>query len=82
MPQVGRETVKARAARLREAAAQRRTRWLDGLIGTTQPALVEGGGKGHTDNFAPVAVEGGRRGRSGKVRIAGRDGDHLVAIWA
>ena len=34
MPQVERELVKARAARLREAAAERRTRWLDSLVGT------------------------------------------------
>jgi threonylcarbamoyladenosine tRNA methylthiotransferase MtaB len=82
MPPVERGTVKARAARLREAAARRRARWLDSLIGTTQPVLIEGDGKGHTDNFAPVAVERGRRGQAGKVRIAGRDGDHLAAIWA
>jgi threonylcarbamoyladenosine tRNA methylthiotransferase MtaB len=82
MPQVERETVKARAARLRETAAQRRVRWLDSLVGTIQPMLVEADGKGHTDNFAPVAVQGGRRGQAGAARIIGRDGDHLAATWA
>ena len=60
MPQVEREMVKARAARLREAAAERRHRWLDSLVGTTQPVLVEGDGTGHTDDFAPVAIDGRR----------------------
>jgi threonylcarbamoyladenosine tRNA methylthiotransferase MtaB len=82
MPQVEREIMKARAARLRETAAQRRVRWLDSLVGTRQPVLVEGKGKGHTDNFAPVAVEGGRRGQAGAARITGREGDQLAATWA
>ena len=81
MPQVAREIVKARAARLREAAASRRKRWLASLAGTIQPALVEGDGKGHTDNFAPIAIAGGHRGESGDVRIAECDNDCLTAAW-
>jgi threonylcarbamoyladenosine tRNA methylthiotransferase MtaB len=79
MPQLSPELVKARAARLRSAAVERRGRWLDSLVGTKQPALVEGVGKGHTDAFAPVAIDGGQRGETGMVRITGRDGDHLTA---
>jgi threonylcarbamoyladenosine tRNA methylthiotransferase MtaB len=82
MPQVAPEVVKARAARLRQAAAGRRMRWLEHQIGSVQPALVEGDGKGHTDSFAPVAVEGGQRGEDGLVRIIGHHGDHLTAVWA
>src|SRR4051812_18222285 len=41
MPQVPRDVAKARAARLRETAAERRIRWLDALVGTTLPALIE-----------------------------------------
>jgi len=82
MPQLPRELVKARAARLREAAATRHTRWLDRLVGSTLPALVEGDARGHTDNFAPVSVAGARRGETGNVRVTGRDGDHLTAVWA
>ena len=63
MPQLAPELVKARAARLREAAATRRTRWLDSLVGTSQPVLIENNGKGHTDNFAPVAIADGHAGR-------------------
>jgi threonylcarbamoyladenosine tRNA methylthiotransferase MtaB len=82
MPQLPREVVKARAARLREAAAARRMRWLDSLVGTLQRALVEGDGAGHTDHFAPVAIAGGNRGESGPVRITRRDGDRLAAVLA
>ena len=82
MPQIAREVVKARAARLREAAAERRSRWLDRLIGTKQPVLMENGGKGHADNFAPVAIEGSARGDLGTALVAGRNGDHLTAVWA
>ena len=82
MPQVARETVKARAARLRESAAERRAMWLDGLIGSTQPVLIEGKDQGHSDNFAPVAISGAERGRSGLARITGRNGDQLSAVWA
>ena len=56
MPQVEREIVKARAARLRAKAAERRSAWLQSLVGTTQRVLVELGGKGHTDGFAPVRI--------------------------
>ena len=79
MPQLPREVVKARAARLREAAAERRVRWLDTLVGTTQQVLIEGNGNGHADNFAPVRVTGSRRGQIVDARIASRTTDHLVA---
>jgi threonylcarbamoyladenosine tRNA methylthiotransferase MtaB len=81
MPQVPRETVKARAARLREAAAERRAKWLSSLVGSSQPVLVEGPGVGHTDNFAPAAIDG-ERGRSGLARITASDGERLTAVWA
>jgi threonylcarbamoyladenosine tRNA methylthiotransferase MtaB len=82
MPQLPRELVKGRAARLREAAAERRTRWLDSLIGTKQPVLMENGGKGHSDNFAPVTIEAALRGETGMARIVARQGDYLRAAWA
>ncbi len=82
MPQVPHDVVKARAARLRKTAAARREHWLDGLAGTTLPVLIENGGKGHTDNFAPVAIAGADRGNAGLARIACRDGDILKAAWA
>jgi threonylcarbamoyladenosine tRNA methylthiotransferase MtaB len=82
MPQVKREVVKARAARLRQASAGRRERWLESLVGTLQPVLVENGGKGHADNFAPVGIAGATRGEMGMTRITGRNSDQLTAAWA
>jgi threonylcarbamoyladenosine tRNA methylthiotransferase MtaB len=82
MPQVPRELVKHRAARLRQAAAERRCTWLDSLVGRTLPVLVESGGKGHADNFAPVAIDAARGGEMGRARVVERDGDHLMALWA
>jgi len=82
MPQLAPELVKARAARLREAAAHRREHWLESLVGSVQPILVEGPGKGHTDNFAPVAIADAQRGESGQARITGFDGTRLTAVWA
>jgi threonylcarbamoyladenosine tRNA methylthiotransferase MtaB len=81
MPQLPREVVKARAARLREAAARRRARWFDSQIGTIQPVLIENGAKGHSDAFAPVFVEDAGRGETGNARITGRSGDHLVGAF-
>jgi threonylcarbamoyladenosine tRNA methylthiotransferase MtaB len=82
MPQVAREVVKARAARLRNAATERRSRWLTSLIRSTQQVLIENNAKGHSDSFAPVTIAGTSRGDMGKARITGREGDHLTAVWA
>jgi threonylcarbamoyladenosine tRNA methylthiotransferase MtaB len=82
MPQLDRQVVKARAARLRQTADVRRTRWLDSLVGSSQQVLVEMGGKAHSDAFAPVTIAGARRGDIVAAWIAGRDGDHLVGVRA
>ena len=82
MPQLQREVVKARAARLRKVAADRRSRWLDSLIGSTMQVLIENSAKGHSDAFAPVRIEGATRGQASLAYIIGRDGDHLTAEWA
>jgi threonylcarbamoyladenosine tRNA methylthiotransferase MtaB len=80
MPQLDRAIVKGRAARLRDAADARRSAWLDRLIGSTQPVLMESGGRGHSDAFAPIAVAGASRGDMFTARITGRDGDYLVGV--
>ena len=82
MPQLAHEVVRARAARLRRAAAERRSHWLDSLVGTTQQVLIEGDAKGHADNFAPVAIEGARRGQVIAARITGAAGDQLTGVRA
>ena len=81
MPQLERELVKARAARLRAAAAGRRARWLDSLTGTRQTVLIENGEKGHSNGFAPIRIEGSKRGDNGVAQIMGRDGDLLIGIF-
>ena len=82
MPQLAQEVVKARASRLRDAAARRRARWLESLVGTVQPILIEGEAKGHTDNFAPIAINGAKRGQVGLARIIAANHDELTAVWA
>jgi tRNA A37 methylthiotransferase MiaB len=82
MPQLAHEVIKARASRLRETASRRRARWLQSLVGTLQPILVEGHAKGHTDNFAPIAIEGARRGEAGLARITSADLEQATAVWA
>ena len=82
MPQLEREVVKARAARLREAAAERRSRWLASLVGTCQRVLIENHGKGHSDGFAPVQIDGALRGETGLARILAHQGDLIVGVWA
>ena len=74
--------MKARAARLRQAATDRRSSWLDRLVGSTLGVMVENNNKGHSDCFAPIAIDGRHAGEVGKARVTGRDGDHLTAVWA
>ncbi|WP_376787769.1 tRNA (N(6)-L-threonylcarbamoyladenosine(37)-C(2))-methylthiotransferase MtaB [Sphingomonas sp. LM7] len=72
MPQVAPEVVKARAARLREAAAARRSRWLQSLIGSEQQILIERpGDRGHAGNFAEVRFPAQEIGSIVQVTITG-----------
>jgi threonylcarbamoyladenosine tRNA methylthiotransferase MtaB len=82
MPQLDRETVKARAARMREAAADRRSAWVNSLVGTTSTVLIENHSKGHSDGFAPVRIEGSRRGDIAPARFSAVENDCLVGDWA
>jgi threonylcarbamoyladenosine tRNA methylthiotransferase MtaB len=59
MPQVAREVVKARAAELRDRAANRRATWLASLVGETLPVLAERDGTGYAPNYARVALPAG-----------------------
>ena len=81
MPQVEREIVKARAARLRDAAAARRLRWLNALVGTRQNVLIENKERGHSDGFAPVRIAGSVRGDCGPALITGREDDQLLGMF-
>ena len=59
MPQVGKATIKARAAELRAEVAEARHRWLSGLIGQKLRVLAERDGTGHAENFARVNLPEG-----------------------
>ncbi|KRC78274.1 tRNA (N(6)-L-threonylcarbamoyladenosine(37)-C(2))-methylthiotransferase MtaB [Sphingomonas sp. Root241] len=80
MPQVAPEIVKARAARLREAAATRRSRWLQSLIGSAQQVLVERpGDRGHAGNFAEVRMPHAQVGDIVTVTIKAVQDGKLIA---
>ncbi len=58
MPQVKRETIKARAAQLRAKGAERLAMRLARHDATTQMALVESGGRARLADFSPVRIAG------------------------
>jgi threonylcarbamoyladenosine tRNA methylthiotransferase MtaB len=88
MPQLQRPVIKERADRLRARAEERRTAWLDAMVGTRQNVLIELDGQtGHADNFAKVALEqplasGNMRGHMVQVQMLRRDGDRLIGVPA
>lgn len=82
MPQLAPQVVKARAARLRGAAAARREGWLEDQIGSKMAVLIENNSKGHSNSFAPVRIEDSARGDTGVARITGRERNMLTAVWA
>ena len=80
MPQIAPGIVKARAARLREAAATRRSRWLQSLIGSAQQVLVERpGDRGHAGNFAEVRMPHAQVGDIVTVTIKAVQDGKLIA---
>ena len=78
MPLVPAPAVKERARRLREATARRKALWLQEMLGTRQRVLVERGGTGHSENFAPVRVKGHGVGKVVEVTIAGNEDGMLI----
>jgi threonylcarbamoyladenosine tRNA methylthiotransferase MtaB len=58
MPQVARDIVKARAAKLRAKGAERLALRLDRHVGATKMALVEKGGRARLPDFSPIRVDG------------------------
>ncbi len=72
MPQLPREIVKARAARLRAAGDAALSRHLDAEIGRRRLVLVERDGLGRTEMFTPAEIAAGRPGEIVPARIVGR----------
>lgn len=80
MPQLNRETIKSRAAQLRDAGAKALHAFLDSLVGKEEYAVQESGGRARLGNFASVRVSGSdvEPGDIIKLRLTARDGDCLV----
>jgi threonylcarbamoyladenosine tRNA methylthiotransferase MtaB len=78
MPQVAPQAVRERARRLRDATARRRSAWLNGLVGTRQRVLIERGGLGHTESFAPVRMPGQEIGTIVEVEIKAVEDGALI----
>ena len=77
MPQLPRDVVRERAARLRAKGTAALLRHFNTLIGSEQTLLVERPGLGRTPSFVPVAF-GGEAGDFIRVRITGAARDHLT----
>jgi threonylcarbamoyladenosine tRNA methylthiotransferase MtaB len=80
MPQVRRDAVKSRAARLREAGSEALARHFAALEGSEQDVLVEKPGFGRTPCFTPVKLDAGvATGTLLRTVITGHDGMHALA---
>lgn len=80
MPQVKREIVKERARRLIAAGDAARRRHLARFAGSTQRVLAEANGVGRTEDFSLVKfADAPKRGEIVSARIAGDDGERLIA---
>jgi len=80
MPQVARQVIKERAARLREKGATALTRHLDGEIGARRSVLVETPEMGRTEHFTPVRLKTAEEaGAILNLTMAGHDGRSLLA---
>jgi threonylcarbamoyladenosine tRNA methylthiotransferase MtaB len=82
MPQVRRQVVKERAARLRAVGEAAYVRHLDSLAGSDQRLLVEREGIGRTEGFTIAAVDSGRPGEIVAATVTGHDGQKLIAAAA
>jgi threonylcarbamoyladenosine tRNA methylthiotransferase MtaB len=78
MPQVPRDVVKARAARLRAVGEAALARRLAAERGARRSVLVEQPGFGRTEHFLPVLLDRGRPGEAFPVQIRGSDGRFLL----
>jgi len=79
MPQVRREVVKERAARLRAAGEAAYAKHLTAAVGTRQSILIERDGIGRTEGFTMAAIGAGQPGEIVEAVITGHDGARLTA---
>jgi threonylcarbamoyladenosine tRNA methylthiotransferase MtaB len=80
MPQLNRQIVKERAARLRERGALALRRHLDAEVGASHRVLIESRGQGRTEQFTQVLLAApDEPGTIVELKIAGHDGKQLIA---
>lgn len=82
MPQVRREIVKERAARLRAVGEIAYQKHLASLIGTRQRLLVEKQGVARTEGFTLAAIDQGNAGEIIECNVTGHDGEKLLTRQA
>jgi threonylcarbamoyladenosine tRNA methylthiotransferase MtaB len=84
MPQLAPATIKARAARLRQAGEAAHVRHLDRKLGVTTRALVEGDGAARAEDFTRVVFDGEvRPGTLIRGKLSSHDGQRAkMAPWA
>ncbi len=88
MPQVAREVVKARAARLRAAGDAAQARHLDRQVGRVVEALIEQPGRARAADFTEIAFEASAAGGPAPIgalvplRITGHDGRRALGSLA
>lgn len=73
MPAVPLAERRGRAARLRAAAVPHAARFHGGLVGAVRMAVAERGGRGHTEEFAPVRGLQAEPGELVRVRVIAAD---------
>ena len=79
MPQLDKALIKARAAKLRDAAQNNLQNWLARQHGKTFSVLVEKPGEGRAENFARIALDTAHEsGALVDVAITGDDGRMLI----
>jgi len=81
MPQLEKAVIKARAARLREAASAALARHLDSKVGQTVLALIERENAARLPDFTPVSVEGPDlpvAGAPARLHIEGHNNEKLI----
>ena len=81
MRQINGDTIRRRAAELREDGTIRMQQFLDNAVGSLDQMLVEGGNSGHGRNYAKMRLQGDfiDRGALLDVKITGRD-DHILIV--
>jgi threonylcarbamoyladenosine tRNA methylthiotransferase MtaB len=83
MPQVAREVVKHRAARLRASGDAALARHLDRQVGRRVAALVEREGRARAADFTEIAFEGEATvGALADVKLVGHDGRRALGVLA